>query len=211
MDTEENKPAATPAGATPVMDIQPPQPATPTANPISTEPMIGGPAVDPAASPVPVSEPIPEAAPAPESAATPAPIAEALSGTEPVDAPADLSAAAPSSVITPNMGGDAAPTPVPAAQPGKAKPPKKHGAPVAAVVVAIIIALGLIGVAVFAYMKSHKHTPAPATTAAPAAPAAVSATDVDNAGKTVDSNLQKADDAKDFPTTDLSDTSLSLQ
>ncbi len=209
MENENHKlPSSNPTGS-PVMDIQTPQPVNPTFNPVSTEPMVGGPAIEPVvAAPLAVTPVSPVAQPA---------VAEALSGTEPVGevAPGPIAASSTPSVISPNgasepaaFSSESVAENSPAAVP---KPVKKHGPPIFAVLVAIIITLALLGVAVYAYMKSKNKDTSPTTTTTTPAVNSVSPQDIDATSTAIDSNLQKVDEAKDFPTTDLSDSSLSLQ
>jgi uncharacterized protein HemX len=92
-------------------------------------------------------------------------------------------------------------------------PPKpvkhKSGAPIAAIIVAILVALGLVGVTVYAYMQSNKKTPATTTTTQQTTDKATTQ-DVDQASKDVDDSLKSLDANKDFPESDLSDQSLKL-
>lgn len=95
-----------------------------------------------------------------------------------------------------------------------ATPPahKSHG-PVLVIVIAIIVALGLAGLVVYTYLKDKngdiKRDDSTATNQTVDKPQA-SAADVDAAEKEIDSGLQKADDNKDFPSTELTDTTLGL-
>lgn len=85
---------------------------------------------------------------------------------------------------------------------------KKSGAPMAAIIVAIVIAITLAALTVFAYMKSKSDTKI-TSKSAPTAAAALTAADVDQAGQEMDATLQKADDTKDFAN-ELNDASLGL-
>ncbi len=91
--------------------------------------------------------------------------------------------------------------------------PKNHP-PLAAIVIAVIIAVALVGVTIFAYLSTRDathqqdddHTAQQESTEQ----AAVTTTDVDDATQDVDSTLSSVDDAKDFPESDLTDQALGL-
>lgn len=91
----------------------------------------------------------------------------------------------------------------------------KHGkTPVVAIVIALVIALGLAGLTVFAYMK-NKDSVKPesdATTQQPTVAKTTPATtgDVDTATKEVDTTLQEVDNTEDFADTTLTDAALGL-
>ncbi len=104
--------------------------------------------------------------------------------------------------------GPSEPAPPSNPQTTQALPPKKKSKSTGIIIVAIIVALVIGGVIVFAYLKGRtKPAPAPTdqTTTQP-----VSSTDVTNASKSVDQDLSKADDTKDFNSNDLSDSTLGL-
>ncbi len=115
--------------------------------------------------------------------------------------------------------GDATPTkgtePDPKSEPGNdnpmAIPPAPagthKGAPKAAIVVAVIIALALAALTVFAYMKTKNDSKQSVNDRASSS---VTASDVDQASKDLDTSLNKADDTKDFPESDLTDQNLGL-
>ena len=87
-----------------------------------------------------------------------------------------------------------------------------HKAPVGVIVVAVLIAVALAGVAVLTYMKNDQKEAA-SQKAAPTAQQteqSVTADDVDTTTKDIDSSLDQADDATDFNTNSLSDSSLNL-
>lgn len=88
----------------------------------------------------------------------------------------------------------------------------KRGAPVITIVVAIIVALGLAGLAVFAYMKTNetKKTPESNQPVSPAAAENVTTQDVEEVDSQTEADLNSVDEATDFPETDLSDQSLEL-
>ncbi len=131
---------------------------------------------------------------APAAVATPAPDATVASSSDVPEQPAD-------------------PDHNPLAIPPQAA--HKSGAPVVAVVVAIIVALALAGLVIFTFMKSKnasstsKKAPTTAATQTTAKPLA-SPADVDATNKDIDTSLSKTDDTKDFPAADLSDKSLGL-
>jgi hypothetical protein len=93
------------------------------------------------------------------------------------------------------------------------KPNKKGKS--AVIMVAILIALSLIGGAGYAYLQNQKTTPdaspavtKPAVTETKKDPA--SAADVDKTSQEIDASLKKVDDTKDFQESDLTDTTLGL-
>lgn len=90
--------------------------------------------------------------------------------------------------------------------------PKHSGTPVVAVVIAIVIALALAGLTVFAYLKTRNTSPDTNTTTTQPSTTASKATtkDVDNTSKDMDTALSSVDDTKDFAATDISDTALGL-
>ncbi len=80
-----------------------------------------------------------------------------------------------------------------------------------AIVVAVVVAIGLAGLVIFAYMQSQnsdtiERSDTQTLTEKPLA----SVTDVDTASQEIDSELQKADDEADFAATDLEDDTLGL-
>lgn len=185
--------APTPSSTGGVMDVQAPK-NTPTAS--STEPSGDGEAIK-------VSV---------ETSSTPAIVeAETSLTTEPNTKD--------SSEVTPTLDvvGETPPVSPPNDNPLAANPlppAKKSGAPKAAIIVAIIIALALAGVTVFAFTRGSKKkttTSAPTTsTAATQAAVKVTGTDVDKTSQGLDDTLKKADDTKDFSSTELTDQSLGL-
>jgi hypothetical protein len=87
------------------------------------------------------------------------------------------------------------------------------GTPITAVVIAIVVALAIAGGVIFAYTKNKDTSDSDTATntstqTAPKPQASVS--DVDATDKEIDASLSKADEATDFPTAELSDTSLGL-
>lgn len=104
---------------------------------------------------------------------------------------------------------DEQPQPAPATQ---APHPHKSGAPVGTIIIAIVIALVLAGLAVFAYNRSKNQ---PAASKTPASQPAASktpatASDVDATNQQIDASLATVDDNKDFAATELSDATLGL-
>lgn len=97
--------------------------------------------------------------------------------------------------------------PAPAAPSGH-----KAAAPLMAIIAAILVALGLAAVTVYAYMKSQdeapKSTETSQTETQDSVPAATSA-DVDQASGEVDEALNASEEA-DFPDSELTDQSLGL-
>ena len=90
----------------------------------------------------------------------------------------------------------------------------KRKAPIATIVVAVVVAVALAAVSVVAFMQTDKKQATtsgntPATTQETAKPA-VTTSDVDAATKEIDDSLNSANDAADFDTKSLSDTSLEL-
>lgn len=97
------------------------------------------------------------------------------------------------------------------------KPPKKSNSPTAAIIVAILVALGLAGLTGFAFMQMQKkdkanNTQIPATQQAQKPEEkTVTPEDVDSAAKDVEERLNTTDDAKDLPTAEsINDQTLGL-
>lgn len=152
---------------------------------------------------------------------TPAPASEAeqpQAAPEVTEAPASEAAPEPEAQST---GADTAATPVkPDAQP---EPPKdgnlpapavpaghKAGGPIAAVIAAIVVAVGLAAVTVYAYFKTQNDNKPSTSETAPAAQAEPSAADeVDDTTKEVDQAIEDAD-GSEFDEAELSDESLGL-
>ena len=88
----------------------------------------------------------------------------------------------------------------------------KAGAPIAAIIAAIFVAVGLIGVTVYAYVKNQDGS----KTDKYSLPGASSQTQADTTGKEVDDtskdvdNALKSVDDADFPESELTDQSLGL-
>lgn len=94
-------------------------------------------------------------------------------------------------------------------------PHKSSGAPVAAIVIAIIVALALCGLVVFAFFKAKNDTKLGGDTSSSNSQTTVtkpqaSPTDVDQTTSSIDQSLNSANDATDFSASDISDQSLGL-
>jgi uncharacterized protein HemX len=91
-------------------------------------------------------------------------------------------------------------------------PHKKTGTPIAAIAIAILVAVGLAGVTVYAYMKTQNETKSPYETGSQQTeqPASVTPADVDSTSKEIDDAVNSIDDSKDLPENELSDQSLGL-
>ncbi len=171
-----------------VMDIQP----TPAASSVITPTTaIASPELVVPAAPV-------EEQPVAQTEVAPAPTTDAP--TEPVVAPDDATSSH-------NEQSSEVPAPL-AAQASPA-----HKKPILPVIIAVLIAAALIGVAVFAYMQQNKK-PAASTggnsTGQTEAPAKATGADVDSTNKAIDDNLGTTNDAADFDDNTLSDTTLGL-
>ncbi len=87
------------------------------------------------------------------------------------------------------------------------------GAPIVAIVIAVVVAAGLAGLVIFSYIKARnsdaiKRTDSNSQTVVEKPQASVS--DVDTTTEEVDKALEQADDSTDFSETQLSDTTLGL-
>lgn len=97
-----------------------------------------------------------------------------------------------------------------------AQPPKKSGKPIAAIIAAIIIVIALIGVSVFAFVKTSQKKPVKQTTKTSTetkktTKTEVTADDVSSTSKDIDTEINKTNDAKDLPTSEsVNDQSLGL-
>lgn len=135
-----------------------------------------------------------------------------------LDAPPTAGPPAPSPLAEPPV--EPSPTPpsghddhqpphsdTPAAMPHHSK------TPVAAIVVAIIIALLLAGLTVYVYLKTKKDTPVPddtPTTSQQSSTPKATTSDVDQANSDLDASLKEAEASEDVGSNDLSDTTLGL-
>lgn len=96
-----------------------------------------------------------------------------------------------------------------AAAPAPMEAPHKAGAPIAAITAAILVALGLAAVTVYAYMKSQNENKPAATTTTQSA-SQTAASEVDKTTKEIDNTLSSTSEATDFPANEISDQSLGL-
>ena len=101
--------------------------------------------------------------------------------------------------------------PVSEAPPQMPPAPHKASAPIAAIVAAILVAIGLAAVTVYAYKKTQNDSK-PAITNKNTTQTEVKSTaqEVDQTVKEIDSTLTTTDDAKDFPDSEITDQSLGL-
>lgn len=208
---DEQTSAAPAPGVGQVMDIATPQQVIePTIAPASPVESSNPPVLQPASvgSTIPVTEAQPAVAEAP-SPVTPTITPETSAPIQPIinEQPVQEPPATSNS-------GETKPEdnkPVPD-QPQPQKPHEPHkGAPTVAIVIAIIVAIGLAGVVIFAYMQSRnsdtiERTDTQSLTEKPQA----SVTDVDTASQEIDSELEKANDSTDFAANDLDDSTLGL-
>ncbi len=139
--------------------------------------------------------------------------------------PGDSPAAAPASpepteslISEPKLAEPAAeaPTPAPEAHSPANTPhlPAKNGAPVAAIVIAAVVATALAGLVIFSYFKAKnsdtvKRSDAASSQTVVEKPQASTA-DVDTTNQEIDTSLQQANDSTDFAAAELSDTALGL-
>lgn len=125
--------------------------------------------------------------------------------------PAESSVETPAGAA-PETPAEATPTETPAGVVNAPHSQPHKTTPIMAIVAAVVIAIAIAGAVVFMYLKNQngdiKRTDSstPAVVEKPQA----SASDVDAANQTIDTNLEKADDNKDFPTASMSDTALGL-
>lgn len=120
---------------------------------------------------------------------------------------ADFAAATPAAPApAPSPFDQPTPAPVPDQPPVPQLPKTK--APIAAILLAVLIGGSLIAVAVFGYLKSQDKQNVAATPAATVQKA--TATDVDTTLNDTDAQLKQLDDAADFSGASLSDDSLGL-
>lgn len=152
---------------------------------------------EPQASQAPAEEPAVNEEQTPEDTSNspePSPVTEDSAAAQPQpDAPA----------VTPPLG-----TPV------SDKSAHQRRKPIGVIVVAIIIALVLAGLSVYAWQKSKQAVPKTSSNT-PAvsqkvATTAVRPSDVDQTGKAVDNSLNQLNDVKDLSTNDLSNATLGL-
>lgn len=163
------------------------------------------------------SEPTPTVEPTPVTEPAPTPESTPVASPEPSPEPAPTSA--PASSPAPSLLAeieaqearetDAKVTQAPATPAGK----KSH---VMVIIVGVIIALGLIAGAGYAYWQNKKETATPTTnttkttTTTEKTKDPATADDIDTASKDIETSLTKSDETKDYQATDLSDTTLGL-
>jgi len=159
------------------------------------------------------SAPVMDIAPGQQSSQPPAPAAapaETPVAESPVQAPpADT---APEDQAVPATAEPEQATPLVAAT---SKNTHQHKAPIGVIVVAVLVATALAGVAVLTYLNNDKKETAsqqqtPATTQKAEEQPAVTADDVDTASNDLSQSLDEADDATDFDANAVSDTGLNL-
>lgn len=85
----------------------------------------------------------------------------------------------------------------------------KSGAPVFAIVAAVLVAIGLAGVTVYAYMQTQKKPAADTTQTSTDDKSADDAKELDETNKDVDEALEASEEA-DFPENELTDQNLNL-
>lgn len=93
--------------------------------------------------------------------------------------------------------------------------PAGNGAPIVAIIIAIVVAIAVAGLVIFTYLKSKnedtiKRSDSVSTNQTVVDKPQASATDVDTTNQQIDSSLEQVDDKKDFPDTELNDTTLGL-
>lgn len=96
----------------------------------------------------------------------------------------------------------------PLAVPLGSKTPHHSSRPIVTIICAVVVALVLAGLTVYAFQKSKdSKTSAPTPLSGVAT---IKASDVDQIGNDVDAAMQKIDDTKDLPAADLADAVLGL-
>jgi uncharacterized protein HemX len=90
--------------------------------------------------------------------------------------------------------------------------PERNRAPVAVIVIAIVVCIGLIGLTVFAFLKTNEtetsNTDSNSSNQSQSEPATQE--DVDSASQAVDQELETLNDDQDYTDTELSDQTLGL-
>lgn len=97
--------------------------------------------------------------------------------------------------------------------PAQHLPPKGGGAPVLAIIIAVVVGLALAGLVVFTYFNnknSDKTADSGSGSQTVVSKSQANTSDVDATNEAIDNGLQQTDENKDFPATELSDTSLGL-
>lgn len=144
--------------------------------------------------------------------ATPPPEQETPTQSTPSETPQPT---APPSESTPSPASEASVNPAAAPDPVKQPElmaPKKHGAPVLVIVIALVVAAVLAVFTVLAFTQQDKNTAKkqPANGTAQQSPQAVTPGTVDETSDEVDAAINELDDLADFPEDELSNTSLGL-
>lgn len=86
----------------------------------------------------------------------------------------------------------------------------KSGAPILAIVTAVLVSIGLAGITVYAYMQAQKdNKPAASQTTTEDNSAAESSQEIEDTSKEIDKALEASEET-DFPEDELSDQSLDL-
>ncbi len=190
--------------------IQPPEPFT-APEPVAPEAPV---APEPQAVPTPTPEPTAptETAlnlPATEPDGTTNNLGDSLQGSEPVDAPATPAASPSPSLLAEIEAQEARENEAKVTQAPQSSH-RKGRWPI--ILVAIIMALGLIAGAGYAYWQNNKAKPAPAVTsqAKEVVKDPATAEDIDKASTDIDAAIKKIDETKEFQESDLSDTTLGL-
>ena len=86
----------------------------------------------------------------------------------------------------------------------------KHGKPVGAIVMAVVIAVGIAALAAFAYIKTNNTAQPASTQPTTTQQDAATPKDVDDANSDVDDSINSTNEAQDFPDNDLTDAALGL-
>ncbi len=205
----------TPAEETPAEEVQTETPGNVVA---PSEPTESEPMPDEASAETPALEPAPESSdePTPEKTegATSEPSATAINVTHDDSSEESAVTATPSDGPADDTQPSTPEAPVnPLAIPQDHKPHKSK--PILAILLAIVVAVVLAGVVIFMYMRSKNGTTADTSKTSSSQAVVVekpqaSVSDVDTTTKDLETNLNKVDENKDFPATDLSDASLGL-
>lgn len=217
------------APATDIAGVTPRQPAAPTSSPTAPRPVAistpdevsqdapvdkpGGQTLEDLHLDKPDTDRVVGAEPAPVAPEAPVPQAEPT--TSPAEAGTPASPAASNSSLLAEIeaqeraDAEARVTPAPTA------PAKRKGGRAAAIIVAVIIALALVAGAGYAYWSNNKDKTSSETTKQTTTQTMtetkVTGTDVDKVSSDIDAAINKVDDTKDFPETDLNDSTLGIQ
>lgn len=220
MDTKQDAQATAPAEPStitvPVMDVQRPrqfvsvqdQPAVTSAPVMET---FGAPTSEESEtafieSPVLAADQAPEVSPVPPEEEEPVGNELAPISNETGSVPAAVEPSVDQTVPAPYAEPPADSTP-PHSATAPAQEPEHHKGPIGAVIAAVVIAVLLAGLTVFAYLQSKDSKTASNKSAQTTK---MSGKDVDATSSQIDSSIQSASDATDFGATDLSDSALGL-